>query len=399
MANIKIPPGSSRWVPRNIKSEYVNFNSYQWKEWTITYSMIALCGLIDPKYLKVWPLFVQACRLIAHPAITIDDAKKADKLFQQFGKAFENVFGPESVKPNMHMHCHLYECIDDFGSIYSFWLYPFERYNGNLGDFQTNNQSIEVTLMRKFVDQTYLAAEARKIFTQEQKVQHKDLLSRFNYSSSSLPQNYDALLKAPVLPIEQCGDVWQSIKHLKPKLLTKQNTILIDSDNMSLLRQMYQELYPKTNVTDDDVMEFGYKTKTVSIGSMDMSATFGIPGNSSLIQAHWPDNSGLIGHGLPPLHVGEISYFLVHNVLLNGRLCEHILCAVNWKQPLQAEHAYLDPCSVYRNRPIYQNQPSTFMPIQRIHSTCAFSHQRVSGFSNCFVVVANRLHPFISDHL
>ncbi len=399
MGNIKIPPGSSRWVPRNIKSEYVNFNSYQWKEWTITYSMMALCGLIEPKYLKVWQLFVQACRLIAHPVITMQDAKSADELFQKFGKAFENVFGPKSVKPNMHMHCHLYECIDDFGSIYSFWLYPFERYNGNLGDFQTNNQSIEVTLMRKFVDQTYLAAEAQKIFTQEQKLEYKDLLSRFNYSSSTLPENYDLLLKAPDLPIDQCRNVWQSVGHLDPKLLNNQPTVLIESDDRDLLRQMYQDLYPDINITDGDVLEFGYKTKTVSIGQMNLSATFGTPGSSSLIQAHWPDASGLIGHEIPPLQVGEISYFLVHKVLLNGKACEHILCAMTWKQPLLTEHAYLEPCSVYRNRPIYRNQSSSFMPVQRIHSTCAFSHQKVSGYSNCLVVIANKLHLLISDHL
>ncbi len=174
---------------------------------------------------------------------------------------------------------------------------------------------------------------------------------------------------------------------------------MLEFDDHTLLRQMYQELYPDIILTDVDVMEFGHKTKTVAIGSMDLSATFGIPGKSSLIQAHWPDDSELISHGLPKLQVGEISFFLVHRVFLNGKLSEHILCAVNWKQPFQEDHAYLEPCSVYRNRPVYHSQPSTFMPIQRIHSTCAFSHQKVNGISNCFVTVANRLHPLLCDHL
>ncbi len=147
MENIQIPPGSSRWVPRNMKSEYINFNSYQWKEWTVTYSMIALTGLIEGKYLKVWQSFVLACRLITQPIVSLTEASRADEMFQNFGKGIEREFGPQSVKPNMHMHCHLYECIDDFGSVKTFWLYPFERYNGNLGDFHTNNFSMEVTLM------------------------------------------------------------------------------------------------------------------------------------------------------------------------------------------------------------------------------------------------------------
>ncbi len=399
MENICIPPGSSRWVPRNMKSEYINFNSYQWKEWTMTYSMIALTGLIDPKYLKIWQSFVLACRLITQPIVSLTEAKKADELFQEFGKGIERVFGRKSVKPNMHMHCHLYECIDDFGSVYSFWLYPFERYNGNLGDFHTNNHSMEVTLMRKFIDQTYLAAEAQRIFTPEQKVQHSDLLARFNYSSCTLPSNYEELQRVPFLPIEQCGSIWSCINHIEPKLSKGQSPILIDSDDVDILKGMYQALYPSAGLSEAEIMEFGYKVKSVCIGRSELSATYGIPGRSSLIMAHWPDNYGLVSSDLSPLHVGEISYFLVHKIVLNGQLTEHVLCSVNWKQKFDAVHEYLKPCDVYRNRPVYRNQASTFMPVQRIHSTCAFTHQKVSGYSNCFVVVANRFNPLISDHL
>ncbi len=399
MENIQIPPGSSRWVPRNMKSEYNNFNSYQWKEWTLTYSMIALTGLVEAKYLNVWRDFVLACRLITQPIVSLTDAKAADKLFQKFGKGIEREFGGKAVKPNMHMHCHLYECIDDFGSVYSFWLYPFERYNGNLGDFHTNNHSMEVTLMRKFIDQTFLAAEAQKIFSPKQKVQYSDLLSRFNYSSCTLPTNYEDLQKVPSLPIGNCGNIWGCIDHIKPKFLSGQPATLMDSDEVDLLKGMYQALYPAANLTEADIMEFGYKAKSVLIGRTELSATFGIPGRSSLITAHWPDSYGLIGSGLSPIHVGEISYFLIHKILLNGQLTEHVLCAINWKQRFDIEHDFPEPCNVYRNRPVYHNQSSTFMPVQRIHSTCAFSHQKVKGYSNCFVVVANRFNPLISDHL
>ncbi len=399
MENIKIPPGSSRWVPRNMKSEYVNFNSYQWKEWTLTYSMIALTGLIDGKYLRVWQSFVLACRLIIQPVVLLTEASNADILFQEFGKGIEKVFGPKSVKPNMHMHCHLYECIDDFGSVYTFWLYPFERYNGNLGDFHTNNCSIEVTLMRKFIDQTYLAAEAQRIFTPEQKMEHSNLLSRFNYSSCTLPPYYEQLQQAPSLPIDKCDLVWRCTDHIQPKLLAKQSTILIESDDLDLIKGMYQSLYPTEDLTSEDILEFAYKVKSVKIGRTELSATFGIPGRSSLIAAHWPDKYGLISSELPPLHVGEISYFLVHQIFLKGKLEEHVLCVVNWKQAFDIEHDFLEPCNIYRNRPVYRNQSSSYMPVQRIHSTCAFSHQKVKGYSNCFVVVANKFHPLITDHL
>jgi len=62
------------------------------------------------------------------------------------------------VTPNMHLHCHLADCLRDLGPMASFWLFTFEGFNiGLLGDQPTNNRSIEVQLMQQFiVDNAYL---------------------------------------------------------------------------------------------------------------------------------------------------------------------------------------------------------------------------------------------------
>ena len=33
----------------------------------------------------------------------------------EFCEKFEVLYGQEFVTPNMHLHCHLYDCILDFG--------------------------------------------------------------------------------------------------------------------------------------------------------------------------------------------------------------------------------------------------------------------------------------------
>ena len=48
---------------------------------------------------------------------------------------------------------HLRDCCSDFGSIYAFWCFAFERCNGVLGSFQTNNRCIESQIMKKFIFQ------------------------------------------------------------------------------------------------------------------------------------------------------------------------------------------------------------------------------------------------------
>ena len=70
----------------------------------------------------------------------------------QFCNSFENLYGKESITPNMHLDGHLKECmLLDYGPVYSFWLFSFERYNGLLGSPSTNRRKIELQFMKRFV--------------------------------------------------------------------------------------------------------------------------------------------------------------------------------------------------------------------------------------------------------
>ena len=51
----------------------------------------------------------------------------------------------------MHLHSHLVNCVLDYGPVHNFWQFSFERFNGILGDFKTNQRAVEMQLMRKFL--------------------------------------------------------------------------------------------------------------------------------------------------------------------------------------------------------------------------------------------------------
>ena len=121
--------------------------------------------------IESWQAFVLACRRLCKRSITEEDIKVADLLLIQFCKRVKKVFGSKFVTPNMHMHLHLADCLQDFGPLHSFWLYSFERYNGLLGKQPTNNRSIEVQLIKRFLrDNAHLdllnAAESVPLATQ-----------------------------------------------------------------------------------------------------------------------------------------------------------------------------------------------------------------------------------------
>lgn len=101
--------------------------------------------------MRCWQAFVLACKFLTRPVISALELQKEDLMLVQFCQKFEHPYGKSEVKPNMHLHGHLKECVLDYGPIYNFWCFSFERFNGILWSFKTNNRSIEIQLMRKLL--------------------------------------------------------------------------------------------------------------------------------------------------------------------------------------------------------------------------------------------------------
>lgn len=60
------------------------------------------------------------------------------------------------MTPNIHLHCHLKDCVLDFGPLHAFWCFSFERFNGILGATPLNGRSIEIQLMRKLISGRFI---------------------------------------------------------------------------------------------------------------------------------------------------------------------------------------------------------------------------------------------------
>ena len=101
--------------------------------------------------MKIWLMFVDACKLLCNHLISKSNAKKAADLLLKFNKCVEDLYGIEACTMNMHLHCHLYKCLLDIGPIYRFWCFPFERLNCILGSVATNNHDVTTQLMKKFI--------------------------------------------------------------------------------------------------------------------------------------------------------------------------------------------------------------------------------------------------------
>ena len=145
--------------------------------------------------LECWRKFVLACRKLVKHTITSNDITVADGLLLRFCQKSAELYGDREITPNMHMHWHLAACLREFGPIHSFWLFPFERYNGILEDQPSNNRSIEMQLMRRFQSDNLnmqLHQEARKwpdaiFFLDALPNPSHDILSPADYDTTVTP--------------------------------------------------------------------------------------------------------------------------------------------------------------------------------------------------------------------
>ena len=117
-------------IPRKIGTNYGSYRGEEWKNWTLIFSTYALHGILPDNHLRIWERFVIACRILCQPVISKEEIMKADALLVNFCTGTERFYGKKVLTCNMHLHCHLSSCLFNYGPVFGFWLFSFERYNG-----------------------------------------------------------------------------------------------------------------------------------------------------------------------------------------------------------------------------------------------------------------------------
>ncbi len=107
---VKPPPKIGR-IPRKIGSGFSSFTADEWKNWILLYSTYALEGILPTIHYNCWGIFVQACTLICQIVISHDEIISAHDLIVKYCIEFEHLYGSERCTPNMHMACHLHQCM------------------------------------------------------------------------------------------------------------------------------------------------------------------------------------------------------------------------------------------------------------------------------------------------
>ena len=135
MDYIELPSDIGRIPPKiAIGNEgFSNLTADQWKTFIMIYSTPILWDMLDNNDRKILGHFVRACNLLVARFITEDDLREAQERLKDMAHLIEKTYGPEFITSNIHLALHIPDCCRDYGSIYSFWLFPYERLNGYIG--------------------------------------------------------------------------------------------------------------------------------------------------------------------------------------------------------------------------------------------------------------------------
>ena len=358
--NMKVPSNIGR-IPNKIATSFGSFTSEQWKLWTVVYSEFALKKYLPAEDYKLWLLFVTACRVLTAPVITTRSLAHAHSSLVQFCKKFESMYGQMQVTPNMHLHSHLINSVLDYGPVHNFWLFSFERFNGILGGFKTNQRAIETQLMRKFLhEQDIKDLQFPNLFREQ-------LEPLFHQMSNTSVDPFQDISSVVALLSLSEGAVTKSDLWLESWACTciaPHKMDYLDNDELCYLMASYSVFLDGVEITNGTVIFDCYATVEFCgdrYGSLDSRSE-----RSSYITAPWVGIDGQIDPNTSDSRPGVVHYYLKQNLLLNGGWQTIVMARVSWFQRHPDRHKHNSGSTEIWCRDIFEPLgPASFIPVQR----------------------------------
>ena len=371
---VQVPSDIGR-LPTNISSNYGGFKADQWRSWITVYSPVVLKGLLPTAHFLCWMIFVRATCILCQRILKKADLLTADLMLLNFCEKFQHLYGEESCTMNLHLHLHLKEIYLDFGPSHAFWCYPFERYNGILGSFPTNNKAVEIQFMRKSTNSQFV--QSIRNLADQQLLSFLPAAPADSQVCSLSSLLCDGLEIQSLLTMSTSPPAsFRSIPAIATQL-SPIHEIIFPSDTVTLLQLLYNQLYPHFEVKCTS--PFAKKCGRITLlGDVFGSVLSGASARaSSVIMAYWPGSGNeLSAIDYSYKRVGIVQFYFKHSVELLDKQSstsfklQHIFACTYWKQWHSEEEWFGSSATVCLNtfEPLSM---FNFIPVERIANKCA----------------------------
>lgn len=380
-------------IPFKIESGFAAFTADQLKNWVILYSMYCLKNILPDDHLKCWQSFVLGCKILCSKFITHDQVTTADSCLMQFCKKAEELYGSSFITPNMHLHAHLKECILDFGPVYAFWLFSFERENGILGSYSVNNRDMEIQVMRKFIREMAvfdinMPDKYGEKFLPILKSVSASGSDRGTLKETYVSGEYDMItMSSPTFNFNDATD-W-SIQNMQIQIPVKTRASLTQFEQNNL-EGMYRYLYGQD--ANIEICPTFFKSKEIYYLASIWGSATGRSHRSSFIVAHWPLNASQPAVSIET-RFGKVDYYLQHYILENNVQKMHCIARVKWFKPHteDLQNYYGKPVVVCKNMANPDGSMS-YIPIQRVKAKCVMTVDKIRSKACVVLVPRDKYH-------
>ncbi|GBC36078.2 hypothetical protein GLOIN_2v1775288 [Rhizophagus irregularis DAOM 181602=DAOM 197198] len=279
--------------------------------------------------------FVRVCSILVNRILESNLVDEAHRSLIEIVKLIENHHGRDKITPNLHLSLHLRDCSSDYGPLYAFWCFSFERMNGILGSLPNSNRKIESELMRRLM----FDKQIENIISSGIEVKGLELLnSQRTIGSLSVTDEFSS---------DEMHRFWLNSQNIKDSQISGKegfpgeflkpvsHNILLSSEMLNLMVEYYNATYesfgfwrPLVEGLDNDII---IRVKINQFGRCRIgSEVFG----SSLSLRHVKSSYVLAKFIMDDEDVdtypGQIQYYFTHVVDFPDGPVEHFLAYVRW---------------------------------------------------------------------
>ena len=357
--DITVPADIGR-IPQKIASGFSGFTAEQLKNWINLYSVPVLYEILPTEHMECWRYFVLASRILSRRKLSQSLINLSDTLLMKFCRTVQDLYGEMAITPNLHMHAHLQQTVEDYGPAHGFWLFPYERCNGILGKQPNNNRAIESQLMERFLRDNFAQSfNFPDEYRDEYRDEFKSVVPVNDISSASVNE---CLLDVPPVQFPSRCSVG-----------------VLDEDDQLLLTSLYGKLHPDDCHFTVNSMYYKYSSITLD-GKTFHCCQCNSKSKSYVAMAEW--DVALLG--LPPTPVVDsehpdskyrpvtVRYFIKISVT-TGEVVTHLTVAVvSWNKPHRKKNLIGKPTQVWSHNQFESFGVHSFLPVKYLTCRCAF---------------------------
>ena len=210
---------------------------------------------------------------------------------------------------------HLRDSIFDYGPSYSFWCFSFERYNGILGNYQTNNRNIGSQIMHKFIREQQVRSTSMNVQGMSQDI--SDLFLKMDCMANSSS-------RAPLSSLLdfRCTSA-QNISLLPP--ITEH---ILQVDTLKFLRALVLQISSYSK--HQPFLHLCRRASKECVAGELIGSVLCKSGRSSCIAALWPLPSVYSSYQ-PDFNVGIVQYFIEYTVSVSStENHRYVFAYVSW---------------------------------------------------------------------